>query len=178
MRTTNNKNGVSSMGESEYPPIYAVFDTDTGEYLVEWDDFEDGAETWAELDFSGDYAADELDRIGPGAQCRTEAEANDLLKAVGEALCERFPDEQINLVVQRLQEVVTRSVQVEDWGQVQTFGEDEAAEDEEGELTPEPRSWTLTQSEDEDEDDDWKPIAPPPTFKAKKAKKARKSRAN
>jgi hypothetical protein len=181
MRTTNNQDNQKNT-QSNDKTWYVVLDTDTQEYLVEWDDWEGSAEVWAAMDLWDDGGVEEFSRFQPGALCTSPEIAMDLLKSVGEALCERFPEEQINLMIQRVSLVTTCSIDVEDHGEVQTFGEEEEEEEREG-LTPEPRSWTVTQS-DEDElvndDSGWglqyhKPMKPK---KSKDSKKAKKSRSN
>lgn len=174
MRTTNNSSVSNISDDNEDFTWYVVYDTDTQEYLVEWDDYEGGSETWAALDLFGPDGAEEFNRFQYGSMAPTADAAKDLLLAAGEMLSERFPDEQINLVLQKVKVITARSLEVEDWGGIQTFGEDMDEEDEEvEELKPERRrdDWGYQDEEElEPEESAWEPLDPPEFPKPKKSK--------
>lgn len=174
MRTTNNSSVSNISDDNEDFTWYVVYDTDTQEYLVEWDDYEGGSETWAALDLFGPDGAEEFSRFKYGSMAPTATAAKDLLLAAGEMLSERFPDEQINLVLQKVKVITARSLEVEDWGGIQTFGEDMDEEDEEvEELKPERRrdDWGYQDEEElEPEESAWEPLDPPEFPKPKKSK--------
>jgi hypothetical protein len=79
-------------------------------------------------------------------------------------------------MIQRVSLVTTCSIDVEDHGEVQTFGEEEEEEEREG-LTPEPRSWTISARADGDNDWPARHLLSNPK-KSKKDKKDKKSRSN
>jgi hypothetical protein len=172
MRETNNPNGKSAEIDSfDNEEHYVIFDTDTNEYLTLWGDYEGAPERWQALDMWGDDAYEQFYSFDRDVLSPSLDQAMDLLKTVAEELCDRFPDEQVNLIVKRIRLIVARSVEEESACEVQTFGEEPEAE---------PRPWSSPPAlDDEEEDDGWDVLrdedAPPPAPKPKKAKKAKKS---
>lgn len=139
MRTTNkrttNNDGNSSPKDPNDDVYYAVYDTDTGEYLTDWDTDQDSGEVqfqqWQEINFDGEEVLSDIRKFDTAVLSYSRKSAERLLVDVATNLCERFPDEQINLQVHELTVKIQRSVEVQEVGYVQTFGEDEAEDIEE-----------------------------------------------
>lgn len=182
MRTTNkritNNEENSSPSDPNDDVYYAVYDTDTDEYLTDWDTDQDSGEVqfqqWQEMNFDDEDAVlGNIRKFDTAVLSYSRKSAEKLLFDVAYNLCERFPDEQINLQVLKITVKILRSAEVQEAGQVQTFGEDE----DENEL------------DKEEDEDDWE--APPTRLyrkpqpeaafytpleeKAPKAKKVKKS---
>ena len=163
MRETNNGSGKSVEVDPNSEEHYVIFDVDTNEYLVHWDEVTETT-TCPSLDLWGDDAYDEFYTVAAEAVAvwDTPVGAMDVLVKVASELCERFPEELVNLIVKRVRTSVIRSVEVEDVGGVQTFGED-------------PEEWAVRALDTGDalggipEEDE-----PPPAPKPKKAKKKAK----
>jgi len=150
MRTTNkritNNEENSSPSDPNDDVYYAVYDTDTDEYLTDWDTNEDTGEVefqqWQEMDFDDEDAVlGNIRKFDTAVLMYSRKNADKILLDVASNLCERFPDEQINLQVHKITVKIHRSATVEESGQVQTFGEDEAEESEESELIDEDEEW-------------------------------------
>lgn len=148
MRTTNkritNNEDNSSPSDPNDDVYYAVYDTDTDEYLTDWDTNEDTGEVeyqqWQEMDFEDDEAVlGNIRKFDTAVLMYSRKNADRILLDVAADLCERFPDEQINLQVHKITVKIHRSATVEESGQVQTFGENEDVS--EDELVEEEEEW-------------------------------------
>jgi hypothetical protein len=138
MRTTNkritNNEENSSPSDPNDDVYYAVYDTDTEEYLTDWDTDQDSGEVqyqqWQEMNFDDEDAVlGNIRKFDTAVLSYSRKSAEKLLFDVAYNLCERFPDEQITLQVLKITVKILRSAEVEEAGQVQTFG-GEVAEDE------------------------------------------------
>ena len=140
-RITNNEEN-SSPSDPNDDVYYVVYDTDTCEYLTDWDTDQDSGEIefqqWQELNW--DEVLQDIRKFDTAVLSYSRKSAERLLLDVAADLCERFPDEQINLQVLKITVKILRSAEVQEAGQVQTFG-GEVAEDE------------LLDEEEEDEDE-------------------------
>ena len=125
MRKTNNEEN-SSLKHPDDDVYYVVYDTDTCEYLTDWDtDQDSGAvefQQWQELNW--DEVLQDIRKFDTAVLSYSRKNAERLLLDVAADLCDRFPTEVINLQVRQLTVKIHRTVEVEDVGKVQTFGED------------------------------------------------------
>jgi hypothetical protein len=146
MRTTNkritNNEENSSPSDPNDDVYYAVYDTDTEEYLTDWDTDQDSGEVeyqqWQEMNFDDEDAVlGNIRKFDTAVLTYSRKSAEKLLFDVAHNLCERFPDEQINLQVLKITVKILRSAEVQEAGQVQTFG----GEVEEDELLDEEEEW-------------------------------------
>jgi hypothetical protein len=151
MRTTNkritNNEENSSPSNPNDDVYYAVYDTDTDEYLTDWDTDQDSGEVeyqqWQEMNFDDEDAVlGNIRKFDTAVLSYSRKSAEKLLFDVAYNLCERFPDEQINLQVLKITVKILRSAEVQEAGQVQTFGgEDELLDEEEWAAQPAPKRY-------------------------------------
>ena len=145
MRKTNNEENSSPKDPND-DVYYVVYDTDTEEYLTDWDTDQDTGEVefqqWQEVDFEVGEVLQDIRKFDTAVLSYSRKSADRLLLDVGAELCDRFPDEEINLQVRQLTVKIHRTVDIEDVGKVQTFGEDAEEEVvEEDELIDEEEEW-------------------------------------
>lgn len=143
MRTTNNtEQRAQSNDDTETQHYWVIYDTDTCEHLVDWSEYAPdlgggGDDVWANLGLlgGGSETPDDVAALESGELCLTfgsKEEAFEVLVSVGAELSSRFPDETINLVVQKI--TVRTRVELEmdivADSEVQSFGDEEVEEEE------------------------------------------------
>jgi len=145
-RTTNNEENISPSDPND-DVYYAVYDTDTEEYLTDWDTDQDSGEVefqqWQEMNFDDEDAVlGNIRKFDTTVLSYSRKNADRLLLDVASNLCDRFPGEEINLQVLKITVKIRREAEVQEAGQVQTFGEDAEEEVvEEDELLDEEEEW-------------------------------------
>jgi hypothetical protein len=154
-RITNNEDNSSPKDPND-DVYYIVYDTDTEEYLTDWDTDQDSGEIeyqqWQEMNFEDEDAVlGNIRKFDTAVLSYSRKSADKLLIDVAADLCDRFPDERINLQVHELTVKIHRTVDVEAVGQVQTFGdedEDELVDEDEDPPAARPRSGYVDFSND------------------------------
>ena len=145
-RITNNEENISPSDPND-DVYYAVYDIDTEEYLTDWDTDQDSGEVqfqqWQEMNFDDEDAVlGNIRKFDTAVLSYSRKNADRLLLDVASNLCDRFPGEEINLQVLKITVKIRRSAEVQEAGQVQTFGEDAEEEVvEEDELIDEEEEW-------------------------------------
>jgi hypothetical protein len=144
-RITNNEDNSSPKDPND-DVYYIVYDTDTEEYLTDWDTDQDSGEIeyqqWQEMNFEDEDAVlGNIRKFDTAVLSYSRKSAEKLLIDVAADLCDRFPDEQINLQVHELTVKIHRTVHVDAVGQVQTFGGEVEEDEEEWAAQPAPKRY-------------------------------------